>query len=143
MKNSKEEVQPENTQNSCSARSFIERLSQKWESLSPEKRVYFTQLGLMAAAQAVDILTTSAVFQTFPRAMELNPVADFFLDKGGMVTLGLVKMGATAGVITAFELFRNKALDGGTSQLNNNSLRFWNCLLTAASVNNVAQLFMK
>ncbi|OGM30126.1 hypothetical protein A3D84_05980 [Candidatus Woesebacteria bacterium RIFCSPHIGHO2_02_FULL_42_20] len=139
-----QDVQLEAQQNPSNlATRFIERLSQKWDSLPPEKRVYFTQLGLMVAVQAVDTLTTYAAFQTVPGAMEQNPVAGFFLDKGGMVALGLAKMGVAAGQITAMELLRNKMLNGETTPINNNIMRFWNSVLTAVSVNNAAHLLMK
>lgn len=122
---------------------FVEKLSQQWESLPPEKRVYFTQLGFIAAVQAVDTLTTYAGFQAVPGAMETNPVAGFLLDKGGIVVLGLAKMGMAAGQITAVEMVRNKMMKGEISPAINNILRFWNSVYTAVSVNNAAHLIMK
>lgn len=122
---------------------FADRLSQKWQTLPPEKRVYFTQLGLIAAVQAADILTTAVAFQTVPGAAELNPIAGFFLDKGGMVALGLAKMGVAAGQITAMEIVRNRMMRRETTPTINNMMRFWNSVLTVASVNNAARLLIK
>ncbi len=121
---------------------FIEQLSQKWSSLSPEQRVYFTQLGLMAVVQAVDVLTTYAALQMVPGAIEGNPTAGFFLDQGGITLLLVAKMGTAAVQIIALELIRNRMVKGKTGSIPN-VLRLSNSILTAISVSNAAHLFIK
>ena len=136
------ETQPETQPKSLnSVARFMEKLSQKWTSLPPEKRVYFIQLGLLAAMQAADILTTYAATQAVPNGTEVNPIGHFLLDKGGIAALGLLKMGVATGSIALLEFIRQKKGQNLISPDVNNMLRFGNGIYAAVIINNTALLF--
>jgi hypothetical protein len=118
---------------------FIERVGEKWSSFPPEQRVYYTQLGLMAAVQAVDTFSTYAGLKAgTAMPYETNQVARFLLDSGGFATLGAAKMAFAAGGISTIEFMQRKFGGGEVSSATNNTLRVVNAIFTGISINNVA-----
>lgn len=122
---------------------FTDMLSEKWESLSPENRVYFTQLGLCAAVQVVDTLTTHIGLQSVPGSRELNPISGLFLNNGGILSYSLVKLGVIAGEVTALEMVRRSMDDGEVTTRGNNILRLCNTFYTLVCASNISSLLMK
>ncbi len=121
------------------SRNLLERIAHKWHSLEPEERVYVTQLGLLAATQAVDVLTTYVGLTTSGGALsEKGILAGAMLESGGFAALSAIKLSGAASIAAIAEGCR-RSIQGNPAPLNI-SLRLANSITTGIAVCNTAHI---
>ena len=69
-------------------RNFVERLRNKWKGLSDEERIYYSNIGILFAMQALDVATTLTLLG-HGVGQEANPIVRALLESGPAVFLAI------------------------------------------------------
>ena len=120
---------------------YTKKLKNKWSSLTPQKKVYFSSLGILAAASTLDVATTGIGLQLVGPSGEINPLVRTVMQIGGFEAVALFRAGATVGLVTAYEIMKRRDENVNLPMMNM-GLRFVNIVYAAAALSNSIQLFL-